>query len=104
MFCLEKRAFTVQLVIKTSDGKEFYSKPVENVDRSNIDIVFDDIFYIEDQPPDFELELTICCRRTDENANNLVNTLSRSVGRNVANSLVNLNFKNCYYLRINFFK
>ncbi|KAI6203212.1 hypothetical protein M3Y94_00530600 [Aphelenchoides besseyi] len=84
----EHRTFVVQLIIRTEDGKEVFSKPVENVDRSCIDCVFDDIFYIEDQPPDFKLEVTVYCRRTDENATaNFVQTFSRSVGRSVANSL-----------------
>jgi hypothetical protein len=98
----EKRTFTVQILVKTADGKEFYSKPVENVDKSHIDVIFDDILYMlvfkqfkcnsnfsEDQAPDFKLELTVFCRRTDENSNN-IQTFSRSVGKSMATSLVSM--------------
>jgi hypothetical protein len=42
----ERRVFTVQLVLKAPDGQEIFSRPVENVDRSCIDVVFDDLFYM----------------------------------------------------------
>lgn len=63
--------------------------------------------FSEDQPPDFKLELTIYCRRMDENANS--QTLSRSMSKSVANSLVpflnfffcnvSLNFRNVMFNR-----
>ncbi|CAD5209794.1 unnamed protein product [Bursaphelenchus xylophilus] len=82
----EPRTFTVQLLFKTSDGRELYSKPLEEVERSQIDIFFEQIFYIENQTPDFEIEIIVLCRRSDRYAETIFHTMSRSISRSLGHS------------------
>ncbi|CAD5206724.1 unnamed protein product [Bursaphelenchus okinawaensis] len=82
----EPRTFAVQLLFKTSDGKEVYSKPVEGVERSQIDIFFEQVFYIENQGPDFEIEILVLCKRTDRFAETIFHTMSRSISRSMGHS------------------
>ncbi|KAI1728918.1 cell division protein anillin domain-containing protein [Ditylenchus destructor] len=84
----EWREFTVQLVVRTSEGKETFSKPRESINRTYTDVDFNDVFFFEDQSPEFCFEVILYCKRTDVNANpNMVQTLSRSLGRSIGTSL-----------------
>ncbi|KAH7727778.1 Protein C07B5.4 a [Aphelenchoides avenae] len=84
----EFRSFTVQILWRTSDGRELFSRPFENVDRTFTDVNFAEEFRFENQPPDFCIEAIVYCRRTDEDAGvSVVQALSRSLGRSLGTSL-----------------
>uniref|UniRef100_A0A915DER4 Anillin homology domain-containing protein n=1 Tax=Ditylenchus dipsaci TaxID=166011 RepID=A0A915DER4_9BILA len=46
----EWREFTVQLILRTSEGKEIFSQPKEAVNRTYTDVDFQDVFCFGDQP------------------------------------------------------
>ncbi|KAI3413391.1 hypothetical protein GPALN_010887 [Globodera pallida] len=82
------REFILQLVLRTADGKEFVSKPMEKINRTYTDVNFPDEFIFTDQGHNFIIELTVYCRRTDKSGTNAskVHTFSRSLGRSLGQS------------------
>ncbi|KAL3098890.1 hypothetical protein niasHT_024645 [Heterodera trifolii] len=64
------REFTLQLVFRTSNGKEYFSKPIEKINPTFTDVNFPDEFVFPNQGHDFVIELTVYCKRTDKSRPN----------------------------------